>query len=77
MKMNTNKSLRKQRVALRFQENIPTAWCIFGSPTVHSLTPVVALHNLHVKHFAAKAWGYLTLNKPDGSGWWIILSPSF
>jgi len=48
-----NKSLRTQIVALRFQENIPTAWCKFGSPTVHSVMPVVALHNLHFKHFAA------------------------
>ena len=76
MKRNVDKSLRTQTVTLRFQENISTAWRIFGSPAVHSATPVVVLHILHVKYFAAVAWGYLTLDKPDGIDWWIILSPS-
>lgn len=76
MKGNMNKSLRTQTVALRFQENISTDWRIFGSPTVHSVTPVFVLHILHVKHFAAKAC-YLTLDKPDSINWWIIFSPFF
>jgi hypothetical protein len=76
MEMNLNKSLRAQTVALRLQQYISTTWRIFSSPAVLSVTPTVGRHIFHFKHFAAKAWCYLTLDMPDGIDWWIILGSS-